>query len=189
MNKLKYTLHLVLVGLFISYSALGQVAAALYSTTSGNTQFSSDTPLENIQAENKRGQAVFNTKTRELAIRMNMKDFVFPNKLMQEHFNENYMESDQYPTASFRGKVNQAIDLGKEGISKVSATGTFTVHGQSQTRTLEGTIAVRRGTIIIDSSFEVQLEDHHIDVPKIVFMKIAQTIQVKAQYTLAPMNK
>jgi hypothetical protein len=94
----------------------------MFATTSGNTRFSSETPLENVNAENKKSQAILNTANNELAIRMNMRDFVFPNKLMQEHFNENYIESEKYPTATFSGKVDKAPDYSKDGEYDVSAT-------------------------------------------------------------------
>ena len=161
----------------------------LYSTRSGNTRFSSETPLENIKAENKKSQAILNTATGELAIRMNMVDFVFPNKLMQEHFNENYIESDKYPTATFSGKIDKTIDYTKDGEYDASATGKFTVHGVTKTRTINGKMKIDGGKISISSDFQVALTDHKIDVPEIVFVKIAQNIQVKTQYVLAPVKK
>lgn len=161
----------------------------LYSTSAGNTRFSSETPLENINAENKKTQAILNTSTGELAIRMNTTDFVFPNKLMQEHFNENYIESAKYPTATFSGKLDKAIDYTKDGEYDASATGKFTVHGVTKTKTINGKMKIDGGKISIISDFQVPLTDHKIDVPEIVFVKIAQNIQVKTQYVLAPLKK
>jgi polyisoprenoid-binding protein YceI len=158
----------------------------LYSTTSGVTSFSASTPLENIEAENKKSQAAFNTATGDIAVRMNMRDFVFPNKLMQEHFNENYIESEKFPTATFSGKVTKTIDYTKDGSYDLSASGKFTVHGVSKDRTINGKVTVSGGKLTIDSEFEVLLVDHKIEVPSIVFVKIAQNIRVKAQYVLAP---
>ena len=112
--------------------------AQLFSTSTGVTSFSGTTPLENIEAENKKCQAVLNTATGELAIRMNMNGFVFPNKLMQEHFNENYIESEKYPTATFSGKVTKTLDYTKDGSYDVSASGKFTVHGVTKDRTING---------------------------------------------------
>ena len=158
----------------------------LYATATGQTSFFSETPAENISAINKKTQAILNTSTGELAIRMNMRDFDFPNELMEEHFNENYMESEKYPTATFRGKVDQAVDYTQNGTYEVSATGAFTVHGVTQNRSLKGQLVVKDKTISISSDFEVALADHKIEVPKIVFMKIAQVIKVKASYQLTP---
>jgi polyisoprenoid-binding protein YceI len=161
----------------------------MFATAGGNTRFSSETPMENIYAENKKTQVLFNTGTNEIAVRMNMRDFVFPNKLMQEHFNENYMESDKYPTATFSGKLDQAIDFTKDGSYDVSATGSFTVHGVSKNRTIKGNLKVEGGKVVISADFEVALVDHKIDIPQIVFVKIAQSIKVKAAYTLSPYKK
>lgn len=164
----------------------GNAFAQLFSTSAGNTRFSASTPLENIEAENKKSQVILNTANGELAVRMNMRDFVFPNKLMQEHFNENYMESEKYPTATFSGKIEKAPDYTKDGDYDVSATGKFTVHGVTKERTIKGKLKIEGGKITILSDFEVALVDHKIEVPQVVFVKIAQVIKVKAQYILSP---
>lgn len=163
----------------------GNASAQMYATSAGNTKFSASTPLENIEAENKKSQVILNMANSEIAIRMNMRDFVFPNKLMQEHFNENYIESEKYPTATFSGKVDKAPDYTKDGDYEVSATGKFTVHGVTKERTIKGKMKIADGRITISSDFEVALVDHKIDVPSVVFVKIAQVIKVKAQYALA----
>ncbi|QRR04246.1 YceI family protein [Dyadobacter sandarakinus] len=169
----------------------GQVKAqgGMFATNAGVTRFSSETPLENINAENKKSQAILNTSSNELAIRMNMRDFVFPNKLMQEHFNENYIESEKYPVATFSGKVDKAPDYTKDGTYDVTATGKFTVHGVTKERSIAGKVKVEGGKISISSDFDVALTDHKIEVPQVVFVKIAQVISVKAQYVLTPYKK
>jgi polyisoprenoid-binding protein YceI len=161
----------------------------MFATTAGNTRFSASTPLENIEAENKKSQAILNTANNEIAIRMNMRDFVFPNKLMQEHFNENYIESVKYPTATFSGKVDKAPDYTKDGQYDLSATGKFTVHGVTKERTINGKMKIEGGKITITSDFDVALVDHKIEVPSVVFVKIAQVIGVKANYVLTPYKK
>lgn len=168
----------------ISLAGSASAQSILFYTNAGNTSFSSKTPLEDIDAENKKTQAILNTTTGEVAIRMNMKDFSFENKLMQEHFNENYMESGKYPVATFAGKITKSIDYSQNGEYDVSATGKFTVHGVTQNRTIEGKLKIESGKILITSAFQVALADHKIEVPQIVFVKIAQNIQVKAQYAL-----
>ena len=162
------------------------LAQGKFVTSTGNTKFSSETPLENVNAENKKSQVILNTANNEIAIRMNMREFVFPNKLMQEHFNENYIESSKYPTATFSGKVDNAPDYSKDGQYDVSATGKFTVHGVTKARTIKGKMKIGDGKITINSDFEVPLTDHKIEVPQVVFVKIAQVISVKAQYVLDP---
>ncbi|GAB3176912.1 YceI family protein [Telluribacter humicola] len=188
MNRYLFTyILLLLIGLTVSGTVRAQ--SKLYATATGQTSFFSETPAENITAVNKKTQAILNTSTGELAIRMNMRDFDFPNELMEEHFNENYIESEKYPTATFRGKVDQTVDYTQNGTHEVTATGAFTVHGVTQNRTLKGQLVVKDKAISISSDFEVALADHKIEVPKIVFMKIAQVIQVKARYQLTPYNR
>jgi polyisoprenoid-binding protein YceI len=159
---------------------------SMFSTSAGNTRFISVTPLENVDATNTKCQVILNTANNQLAVRMNMREFNFPNKLMQEHFNENYIESAKYPTATFSGKVDHAPDYTKDGQYEVSATGKFTVHGVTKERTIKGKMKIEGGKITINSEFEVPLTDHRIEVPQVVFVKIAQIITVKAQYVLAP---
>lgn len=160
-----------------------------YATTSGLTSFHSSTPAEDINAITKKTQVLLDATTGEMAVLMNMRDFDFPNELMEEHFNENYVESVKYPKATFQGKLDQPVNFFKNGNYELSATGTFTVHGVSQPRTLKGTLTVQDHKIRIDSKFDVALVDHKIEVPKIVFVKIAQVIEVRAAYELAPYVK
>jgi len=172
------------LGILLALSGTIQ-AQNLFSTNSGETSFFSETPVENITAVNKMGQSILNTTNGEVVVQMNMKQFDFPNKLMQEHFNENYMESDKYPKATFKGKINEKIDFTKAGNYDVSATGDFTVHGVTKPRTIKGKLTVGSGTMSLLTDFDVNLADHKIEIPKIVFMKIAQTITVKNKYVYA----
>ncbi|TLV00251.1 YceI family protein [Dyadobacter luticola] len=158
----------------------------MFSTSSGFTRFISATPLENVDAKNNKCQVILNTANNQLAIRMNMRDFDFPNKLMQEHFNENYIESAKYPTATFSGTIDKAPDYSKDGEYDASATGKFTVHGVTKERTIKGKMKIEGGKITITSEFEVPLTDHKIEVPQVVFVKIAQIITVKTEYALSP---
>jgi len=188
---MKHHIVLSVILLIVLSGVSGRTLAqsGMFATAGGNTRFSSETPMENIYAENKKTQVLLNTATSEIAIRMNMRDFVFPNKLMQEHFNENYMESVKYPTGTFSGKLDQTIDFSKEGNYDASATGGFTVHGVTKNRTIKGKLKVEGGKITITSDFEVALVDHKIEVPQIVFVKIAQSIKVKTEYALLPYKK
>lgn len=105
---------------------------------------------------------------------------------MQEHFNENYIESDKYPKAIFKGKINEKIDFTKNGTYDISATGDFTLHGVTKARTLKGKLTVNQGSLNITTDFDVALADHKIEVPQIVFVKVAQVIKVKNKYNYIP---
>ncbi len=158
----------------------------LYGTSTGEIRFFSETPVENISATHGKAQAVLNIGTGEIAVRMKITDFVFPNKLMQEHFNENYMESTRFPTATFSGKIDHPAAVMKDGTHQVTAQGKLTVHGVTQNRILKGKLTVGGGKVLLESGFEIALTDHKIEVPTIVFVKIAQVIKVTAAFTMEP---
>jgi polyisoprenoid-binding protein YceI len=155
-----------------------QAQAQIYMTTAGKVQFFSETPLENIVAVNSTVSSLINTKTDSILVRMKNTGFVFKNSLMQEHFNENYMESTRYPLSSFRGKINEKIDYQKEGTYAVTATGKLNIHGVEKTETINGTLLIKGDIIHINAEFAVRTGDFKIEVPKLVFEKIAEEIKV-----------
>jgi hypothetical protein len=175
---------LFFLALLAAYGA--PLRAQLYTAQSGETSFFSKAPLEDISAVNKKVGAVLNTATGDIAVRIPMTEFQFPNKLMQEHFNENYVESDKYPTATFRGKIQEAVEYAKPGTYPVTAQGTLDLHGVKQERTLKGTLTVAEGRLTIQADFPIALKDHQIEIPKLVFQKIAETIAVKNNWVLVP---
>ncbi len=148
--------------------------------------FFSETPLENISGLNKNVTAILNTKTSEVAVKMQVAQFEFPNKLMQEHFNENYLESDKYPAASFTGKIQEKVDFSKEGTQTVTAKGMLNMHGVAKERTLTGKLTVTKTGASLVGEFNVPLTDHKIEVPKLVFEKIAEVIAVKTNFSFVP---
>lgn len=176
---------LLIFSLLISSKTFGQ----LYATQSGETNFFSETPVENISATNKSVGAILNTATNDLAVSMRMTAFEFPNKLMQEHFNENYMESEKFPVGIFKGKIIEAIDYTKNGMYEVTAKGQLTLHGVTQARDLKGKLTVDNQKINLVCNFDVKLTDHKIEVPKLVFAKIAEVISIKSKYALTPYTK
>ncbi len=169
---------LVLLYYFVANAVQAQ---QLFTATSSEITFFSDAPLEDIEAVNKASQSLINTGTREIAVKVPIKSFVFPKSLMQEHFNENYMESDKFPYAVFKGKINDAVDFTKPGTYDVSATGKLNIHGVERDQTLKGKLTVQPDKLNLNASFEVALADHKIKIPEVVFMKIAEKVQVKCQ--------
>lgn len=105
---------------------------------------------------------------------------------MEEHFNENYMETEKYPAAVFTGKIKEPIDYSKDGSYAVSVDGIMDMHGVKQNRTLKGQLAVSGGQITITCAFDVKLTDHKIEVPTLVVAKIAESIAVKNKFVLTP---
>ena len=157
----------------------------LYRTSVGEVSFFSKTPALDIEALNKKAGAILNAGTRDLAIQMKITDFQFPNKLMQEHFNENYLESEKYPSATFKGKIKETVDLTVAGTYPISASGTATIHGVTRPIELKGSIVSTGTNLALTCAFEVKLVDYKVDIPKIVFAKIAEVIKVssKINYT------
>lgn len=153
-------------------------AAQLYVGEKSNISFFSATTLENIDASNKMAKPIFNPKNGSFAIKASQTDFVFKSSFMQEHYNENYMESEKFPYATFTGKVNETIDYTKNGKYNVTVTGTLDMHGVSVPRTINGSIEVKDGVLIMSSKFDVKVADHHIKVPSLYTEKIAEVIQV-----------
>ena len=179
---MKTLINLLILSILVSAQSFGQ----LYITQVGETNFFSETPMENISAVNKTVGSIINTATNEVAVSMRMNSFDFPNKLMQEHFNENYMESGKFSTATFKGKINETIDYTKPGTYDVSATGQFTVHGVAKPKTIKGKLTVEAQKLSLVSDFDVSLTDHNIEIPQLVFVKIAQVIKVKNKFVFLP---
>jgi polyisoprenoid-binding protein YceI len=181
MYTMKNTL-ITLLMLVASYAANAQ----LYSTQNGIISFFSTTPVENIQAKSNRVLGVLNAEKNTVAFKVTNTSFEFPNKLMEEHFNEKYMESDKYEHSTFTGTIQDKIDYSSDGTYDVTVDGKLNIHGVEQDRSLKGKIIIKSGTIQIIANFLVVLNDHKIKVPKIVVAKIAEEIDVKIDATLLP---
>ncbi len=160
------------------------------SKKEGNSiHFLSKSPLEDIDATNKTPLAVFKTETSEIQFGVVMTQFKFKAALMEEHFNENYVESTKYPQATFKGKVNEKMDLTKDGENKVTVTGKMTLHGVTKDITTEGTITKKGDDIVVVSSFKIKVADYNIKVPSLYVQNIAEVVDVTVNITLEPFVK
>ncbi len=162
-----------------------------YKTTKGSIHFNASTPLEDIDATNTRVNAILKADTGDFAVVLLIKDFQFRKRLMQEHFNENYMESHTFPKGYFRGNIKDFSMAGlDDGAKTYEVEGELTIHGVS--RKLQTTAELRKdgNTIGMKSTFTVTPESHDIEVPRILFAKIAREVKVavdlKLQETLSP---
>lgn len=183
LNTKRNWLMLILL-LMLHQTALAQ------TFTAKNLKFTlfSPTPIEDIRAASYNGLAVINGQTQEIALQIAIKSFEFDKKLMQVHFNENYMESDKFPLAKFKGIISPKIDWKKDGEYQVSAKGVLTIHGVDQNRVLNGKIIVKNKQLTLTSSFNVACADHQVKIPSLMFTKIAESIQVNAQGSLNQIN-
>lgn len=177
MTYVNKTMKLLLVGLFIT--AQLQVMAQSYVSKNMRVALFSSTPLEDIRALSDQCSGVLLRESREVAFQVPIKSFKFDKKLMQQHFNENYMESDRYPMAKFKGLLDKELDFSKDGVYEVRATGILDVHGVGQRRTIQGRFTVLNGQVQLDAQFKVACVDHKIKVPKLVFTKIAEQIDIR----------
>ncbi|PJJ83127.1 YceI family protein [Mucilaginibacter auburnensis] len=163
-----------------------KVGQDLYACKNARITLFSSAPIEDIDAASNSGTSVLNTATGEIAFSVNISSFKFKKSLMQEHFNSEYLESDKYPRATFKGKMQQAINPAQNGTYPVNVTGELEVHGVKQTRTLPGTITVNNGNISLNAEFMVKCADHNIEIPKIVFHNIAESIKITVTANYSP---
>jgi hypothetical protein len=152
-----------------------------YMTKTGFIGFYSKTPLENIQGENNQVYAVLDPASHHMAFAVLLKGFIFPKELMQVHFNENYVESDKFPKATFSGTCTGDMDLSKDGIYQVVVKGDLTLHGVTKPVETTGQIVVKNGKVTGSSAFKLKPEDFQITIPSLVREKIARDIDVKVQ--------
>jgi len=160
--------------------------AAIYKQVKGQVAFTSDAPLELIKAATDKVQSVIDSDKQTFAFAITIASFQgFNNPLQREHFNENYMESDAYPKATFSGKIIERVNFGANGTHKVRAKGTLNIHGVETERIIEAQLEVKGERLFIKSTFDVPLADHNIKIPKIVNQKIATEIHVVVEAELA----
>lgn len=160
-------------------------AQDVYSCDNGNISFSSNAPLELIKAESDEMRGAIDLKKRTFAFTVKITSFKgFNAELQRDHFNENYMESEKFPEATFKGKIIEEVDFSNETIYFVRAKGTFTIHGVEQERIINVTVTVKGNTVTCEAKFPVQLSEHNITVPKVVHEKIASEVIVEVNAVL-----
>jgi polyisoprenoid-binding protein YceI len=161
-----------------------------FFTKTGKIDFYSKASLEDIEAKNKTVTAVLDTKTGAMQFEVQMKGFEFEKKLMQEHFNENYVESGKYPKAGFKGAVvnNAAVNYKKDGTYNVNVKGQLTIHGVTKEVQAPGTIKISSGKIDASSTFTIQLSDYNISIPSVVKDKLSNNIKINVDMKLEPLK-
>lgn len=176
MIKNKNLILPVLVTFLMMTPSLGQT---IFVTKGGKVSFFSSTPLEDIAAENNSTKGILNIAKHEVHLIVPVRQFKFPKSLMEEHFNENYMESEKFPTATYDGIINEKPDLTKDGSYEVTTTGKLTIHGVSKDVTEKGKLVVKGKSITLTAAMKVKVADFNIQIPQVVFQNIAEVIDVK----------
>jgi hypothetical protein len=162
------------------------VNAQKYMTKGGTIKFSSETPMEKIEAVNHQANSALDFSSGNFVFKVLIRGFEFEKALMQEHFNENYMESEKFPNSTFSGKISNLkdVNLGKDGVYKVVVEGDMTMHGVTNKIKVNGTLEVKAGKVTAKSSFNVAPKDYNITIPKAVIKNIAEAIQVDVMVQL-----
>jgi polyisoprenoid-binding protein YceI len=150
--------------------------------------FYSHTALEDIEAHNRQAVSILDPVSGDLLFNLLVKSFEFKVALMQEHFNENYMESDRYPKATFVGKItnNAAVNYKKDGIYQVDVAGELTIHNVTKPVSAKGTIELKAGVVAARAEFLVKPSDYKIVIPAVVENKIAKEMEVTVDATYNP---
>lgn len=182
-NMLKRLLILILALTLLSSNA--EAPTLLYGVKTGTITFRSDAPLELVKASSNQLKGVFDAEKKQFAFTLNVNTFKgFNSPLQQEHFNENYLESNKFPRASFEGKIIEDVDLKKSGFYNIRAKGNLTVHGVTQERIIKCELTIKNNIVSIKSNFTVLLADHNITIPKVVHEKLASEIKVEVNAEL-----
>jgi hypothetical protein len=159
-----------------------------YFTKTGHIDFFSHTPIEDIKADNDQVTSFLDITTGEMVFSALIRSFQFAKPLMQEHFNENYLESEKFPKSSFDGKITdlQSIDFTKPGKYPVKVSGKLTIHGVTREIVASGDLTVDRDKITGESVFSVNPEDYAIRIPSVVRQNIAESIRITVRMNYQP---
>jgi hypothetical protein len=178
--------NLIIVVLLLSSQwAVGQK----YFSKTGKISFYSDAPMEKIEAHNSTASTVLDLSTGNMEWAVLIQGFKFEKALMQEHFNENYMESTTYPKAKFKGKIDNlsGVNFKKDGDYNVNVSGQLEMHGVTKPVNATGVITVKGGTISAKSKFSVAVADYGIVIPKVVAENIAKNVDINVYADYQPM--
>lgn len=178
--------NLIIIVLLLSAQlAVGQK----YYSKAAKISFHSDTPMEKIEALNSTASTVLDATTGNIEWAVLIQGFKFEKALMQEHFNENYMESTAFPKAKFKGKVDNiaSVNLKKDGDYNVDVSGQMEIHGVTKPVSAKGVITVKGGNISAKSKFSVAVADYGIVIPKVVAENIAKNVEINVQADYQPM--
>jgi polyisoprenoid-binding protein YceI len=173
--------------LILTTSALLSLSAGAqnFITKNGKVSFFSKTDVENIDAVNNQAVSVINSQTGTVNFSLLVNGFLFKKALMQEHFNENYMESAKYPKATFKGTITDMskVDFKKDGSYNVTVSGDLFIHNVTNKVTVPALIVVKGNTLSANASFKVNLDDYKVSVPSVVKNNISKTIELKVDCT------
>jgi hypothetical protein len=161
-----------------------------FFTKNGRISFVSKGNVETIAAKHKGITCVLDSRSGAMQFAVLMKGFEFPKALMQEHFNENYVESDKYPKADFKGQVvnNGDVKYGQDGVYNTKAKGTLTLHGVTKEIEVPGKVTIKGGKPQLSADFTILLSDYNIKIPSLVKENISNTVSIIVDCALEPLK-
>jgi YceI-like domain len=166
------------------------VFAQKYMTRTGKISFNATSPgsPEKIEAVNNEVANIIDAKTGDVVFQVLIKGFKFERALMQEHFNENYMESDKFPKSDFKGTITNISDINfaKDGSYTAKVSGKLSIHGVTKDVAVPGTIIVSGGKIRVKAKFSVNLKEYGISIPAVVADKVGKEAAITLETELAP---
>ena len=188
LNKI-YTHMKKIAGIFlVCFAFAGISKAQIYMADSCRVSFFSAATIEDIAAVNTSSKPIMSASTNEVDVKINNQLFKFKKELMQEHFNEEYMETSKYQYTTFTGKINEKVDYTKDGANQVTVTGTMDLHGVKKTITIPGTITVQNGLLFLKTTFNVKLADYNVKIPSVLGSNIAEQVAITLTATMKPFN-
>ncbi|MFO7934811.1 MAG: YceI family protein [Bacteroidales bacterium] len=185
MKRIKWHFLPGWVLIFIAGTLYGQKK---FLTNNGFISFYSHTPIEDITADNHQVGAVIDAAQGDVAVIVQMTRFEFEKKLMQEHFNENFVESEKYPRATFNGRItnNNEVDYSSAGIYGVRVEGEMTIHGVTRQVSAEGTVEITENGLVARTEFKLNPKDYEIRIPRVVRDNIAEEMVITAELSCQP---
>jgi polyisoprenoid-binding protein YceI len=166
---------------FATLTAFGQK----YVVEKSLVSFYSDGAIEDITADNRKASGIFNAANNEIVFSIPISEFQFAKSLMQEHFNEKYMESDKFPKSSFLGTISN-FNPSDKNPQQVTASGKLTIHGVVREVTVPGKIQRDGDKLLMNASMLVKLADYDIEIPQLLWQNIAEQVEVKLDFTFKP---
>jgi polyisoprenoid-binding protein YceI len=179
----------ILIGVLVAAAACAN--AQKFFTKDGSTRFFSDSKVEKIEATNNKTTIVYDAQSGAIELSVLIKGFVFENAFMGEHFNENYMESDKFPKANFKGKIENpsAVNVNVAGTYKAKVIGDLTMHGVTKPVSSEATFVVGGGKIETNAKFNVKASDYDVKIPGDKVDSISNVIEVTSKSSLTELKK
>jgi len=185
-KKNNYSLMKKILLMTVGMAAAFLAHAQKFTSDKTFVKFFSSASIEDITAENTKSSSIFNEATGDVVFSIPIKEFEFAKSLMKEHFNDKYMETEQFPKAIFQGKIS-GYQSSVAGEQKATATGKMTIHGLTRDVQIPGTMINTNGALTMKAKFMVKLADYKITIPQLLWKNIAEEVEVTVEFNYKPL--